>query len=92
MSLFFMGVAVLLLGYFVYGSIVEKVIGISDAPTPAITMADGVDYVPLPLWRVVMIQFLNIAGLGPIYGPIAGALFGPAAFLWIAFGDRKSVV
>ena len=86
MSLFFIGVAVLLLGYFIYGSIVEKIIGISDAPTPAIAMADGVDYVPLPLWRIVMIQFLNIAGLGPIYGPIAGILFGPAAFLWIAFG------
>ena len=86
MLLFFLGVAVLVLGFFTYGALVEKVFAPTDNPTPAQTMADGVDYVKLPLWRIVIIQFLNIAGLGPIYGAIAGALFGPAAFLWIAFG------
>lgn len=86
MLLFFLGVAVLLLGYFTYGVLIDKIFIPTDNPTPAITMADGVDYVKLPLWRIVIIQFLNIAGLGPIYGAIAGALFGPAAFLWIAFG------
>lgn len=86
MILFFVGVAILVLGYFIYGAMVEKVFAPTDNPTPAVTMADGVDYVKLPLWRIVIIQFLNIAGLGPIYGAIAGALFGPAAFLWIAFG------
>lgn len=86
MTLFFIGIAVLLVGFLIYGSIVEKVLAPTDAPTPAVALADGVDYVELPLWRIFMIQFLNIAGLGPIYGAISGALFGPAAFLWIAFG------
>lgn len=86
MSLFFIGIAVLIIGYVIYGFIVEKIIIPTDNPPPSITKNDGIDYVPLPLWRIVMIQFLNIAGLGPIYGPIAGALFGPVAFLWIAFG------
>ncbi len=86
MILFFIGIVVLILGYVFYGAFVEKVLAPTDAQTPAIELADGVDFVPLPLWRIVMIQFLNIAGLGPIYGAITGALFGPAAFLWIAFG------
>lgn len=67
MMLFFAGVAILVLGYFTYGALVEKIFAPTDNPTPAITMADGVDYVKLPLWRIIIIQFLNIAGLGPIY-------------------------
>ncbi|MGL5956765.1 MAG: carbon starvation CstA family protein [Brevinema sp.] len=86
MTIFFIGVGVLILGYFIYGSFVEKILQPTDNPTPAVVSADGVDFVQLPLWRIVLIQFLNIAGLGPIYGPITGALFGPSAFLWIAFG------
>lgn len=77
----------LILGYIVYGSFMERVFG-ADAtrPTPAYTMQDGVDYVPMPWWRVFLIQFLNIAGLGPIFGAIMGVMFGPAAFLWIILG------
>lgn len=87
MTLFFIGVAILIAGYFIYGSFMEKVFAPTDTPTPAHAMADGVDYVELPLWRIVMIQFLNIAGLGPIYGAITGALFGPSAFIWIVVGN-----
>jgi len=77
----------LVVGYFVYGRTVEKLFGIdTDAETPAIKMADGVDYVVMPEWRIFMIQFLNIAGIGPIFGAILGAMYGPAAFLWIVFG------
>ncbi len=77
----------LILGYVVYGKVIEKKFGITDdGETPALAMQDGVDYVPLPAWRIFMIQFLNIAGLGPIFGAILGALYGPAAFLWIVFG------
>ncbi len=86
MGLFFIGIAILVLGYVLYGAFVEKVLKPEDTPTPAVALRDNVDFMPLPLWRVVMIQFLNIAGLGPIYGAISGAVFGPAAFLWIAFG------
>ncbi|MBQ8047485.1 MAG: carbon starvation protein A [Prevotella sp.] len=77
----------LLLGYFLYGRFVERVF-VPDAnrPTPAIAMADGVDYIPMPGWKIFMIQFLNIAGTGPIFGAIMGAKFGPAAYLWIVFG------
>ena len=74
-------------GYALYGLLVEKIIGIDPARlTPAIAHADGVDYVPLPTWRVFLIQFLNIAGLGPIFGAIMGVMFGPAAFIWIVAG------
>lgn len=80
-------IILLILGYFVYGHIVERVIGVNPAqPTPSIANPDGVDYVPLPAWRVYLIQFLNIAGLGPIFGAIMGVMFGPAAYLWIVFG------
>lgn len=82
-------VALILLvgGYFVYGKLVERVFGVdSNRPTPAITKADGIDYIAMPTWRVFLIQFLNIAGLGPIFGAIMGILFGPAAYLWIVFG------
>ncbi len=79
--------AILVIGYFIYGTVVEKVFRIEkNRPTPAITMEDGVDYIPMKWYRIFLIQFLNIAGLGPIYGAIMGALFGPAAFLWIVLG------
>ena len=88
MITFFIALAVLILGYFVYGKLVEKVFGIDpQRPTPAITMADGVDYVPMKPWRIFLIQFLNIAGVGPIIGAIMGAQFGTASFLWIVLGS-----
>lgn len=87
MTAFLVALAVLVGGYFVYGALVEKVFGIDPGRlTPAHSMADGVDYVPMPAWKVFLIQFLNIAGLGPIFGAIMGVMFGPAAFLWIVFG------
>lgn len=87
MTAFLIALAVLIGGYFIYGAIVEKVIGIDpQRPTPAMSRADGVDFVPLPTWKVFMIQFLNIAGMGPIFGAIMGIMFGPAAFLWIVLG------
>ena len=77
----------LIVGYFIYGSLMERVFGAdSTRPTPAYTMQDGVDYVPMSWWRVFLIQFLNIAGLGPIFGAIMGVMFGPSAFLWIVLG------
>ncbi|VHR70594.1 carbon starvation protein, CstA [Clostridioides difficile] len=80
-------IVVLIVGYFIYGTFVEKVFGINDKnQTPAIACRDGVDYVPMKWKRIFLIQFLNIAGLGPIFGAIQGALFGPSAFLWIVFG------
>ncbi len=87
MVTFITSIIILVLGYFVYGKFVEKVFGISDSKeTPAVSMEDGVDYIPMSWPRIFLIQFLNIAGLGPIFGAIAGALWGPAAFLWIVFG------
>ena len=87
MTLFFLCVALLIGGYFVYGTLVEKIFGIQpDRQTPAIAMADGVDYIEMPTWKVWLIQILNIAGLGPVFGPIMGALWGPSALLWIVFG------
>lgn len=78
----------LVAGYFIYGSYVTKVFGPdSNRKTPAITKADGVDYLPLPTWKIFMIQFLNIAGLGPIFGAIMGAKFGTASYLWIVLGS-----
>ena len=81
-----LSIVALILGYFVYGRFVERVFGPDDRVTPAISKADGGDYVVLPSWKVFMIQFLNIAGTGPIFGAIMGAKFGPAAYLWIVFG------
>ncbi|MGY6650243.1 carbon starvation CstA family protein [Wenyingzhuangia sp. IMCC45574] len=84
---FIISIIILILGYFVYGTIIEKIFVIDkERTTPAIGQRDDVDYMPLPLWKVFLIQFLNIAGLGPIFGAIAGAMYGPAAFLWIVFG------
>ncbi|GFR34305.1 carbon starvation CstA family protein [Thermobrachium celere] len=85
---FIFGIILLVLGYIVYGKYVEKQFGVDEKRmTPAYTLQDGVDYVPMPTWKVYLIQLLNIAGLGPIFGAIQGALFGPAAFLWIVFGS-----
>ncbi|PAB59503.1 carbon starvation CstA family protein [Anaeromicrobium sediminis] len=87
MATFFISILLLVAGYFVYGKVVEKVFGIDDTnPTPAMSMEDGVDYIPMSWPRIFLIQFLNIAGLGPIFGAVAGALWGPVAFLWIVFG------
>ncbi len=88
MITFFSAIIVLLLGYFFYSKIIEKIQGIDPKrETPAFTMKDGVDYLPLPWWKIFMIQFLNIAGLGPIFGAVAGAMWGPVAFLWIVLGS-----
>ena len=79
--------AALILGYFLYGTFVERVFGADPArETPAVTKADGMDFIPMPAWKVFMIQFLNIAGTGPIFGAIMGAKFGPASYLWIVLG------
>ena len=86
MITFTLCLALLLVGYLLYGRLVERVFGPDDRLTPALTKADGVDYLPLPSWKIFMIQFLNIAGLGPIFGAIMGAQFGTASYLWIVFG------
>ncbi len=87
MVAFLIALVVLIGGYFVYGLFVEKVFGInSKNPMPAYYKRDSVDYVPMPTWKVFLIQFLNIAGLGPIFGAIMGVMFGPAAFIWIVVG------
>ena len=87
MLLFFASVAFLIIGYFLYGRIIDKLFAADPArPTPAVTMADGVDYMELPVWKIFLIQLLNIAGLGPIFGPILGALYGPVALIWIVLG------
>ncbi len=80
--------ALLLIGsYFTYAKYLEKVFGTDEnRTTPAILLKDGVDYIPLPWYKIFLIQFLNIAGLGPIFGAVAGAMWGPVAFLWITFG------
>lgn len=88
MITFFISLLALIAGYFFYGKFVERSFGVEpNNATPAYTKTDGVDYVPLPTWKIFLIQFLNIAGLGPIFGAVAGAMWGPAAFLWIVFGS-----
>lgn len=88
MITFFVSIVILLLGYFLYSRLIERIAGIDPArQTPAYTMTDGVDYMPLPWWRIFLIQFLNIAGLGPIFGAVAGAMWGPVAFIWIVLGS-----
>lgn len=84
MITFLTAVAALIFAYFLYGKLVEKVFNIdNNRPTPAITMADGVDYVAMPTWKAFLIQLLNIAGTGPIFGALMGAVFGPIVYLWI---------
>ncbi|MDR2772911.1 MAG: carbon starvation protein A [Elusimicrobiota bacterium] len=84
---FFVALLILVVGYFVYGKVVVKSFGPDDRQTPALTKTDGVDFVPMRTWRVFLVQLLNIAGLGPIFGAVAGAMWGPQVFLWIALGS-----
>ena len=86
MVTFLIALGALVAGYLIYGKIIENIFQPTDAPTPAITKADGVDYIALPTWKVFMIQLLNIAGLGPIFGALGGALWGPAVYFWIVLG------
>lgn len=87
MITFFTAIIILVIAYFTYGKFVEKVFGTEvNRKTPAYANADGIDYVPMNQHKNALIQLLNIAGTGPIFGPIMGALFGPVAFLWIVFG------
>ena len=86
MITFTLALLLLVGGYMVYGAYVNRIFSPDNRKTPAITMADGVDYIPLPTWKIFMIQFLNIAGLGPIFGAIMGAQFGTASYLWIVIG------
>jgi len=84
---FVISLAALIVGYVLYGRFVEKMFGPDPSRlTPAVTKADGVDFIPMPAWKLFMIQFLNIAGTGPIFGAIMGAKFGPSCYLWIVFG------
>ncbi len=87
MITFFSGLSILILGYIFYSRFIERFAEVDGTRiTPAFSMKDGVDYVPMPWWRIFLIQFLNIAGLGPIFGAVAGAMWGPVAFLWIVLG------
>ncbi len=86
MFTFIGGIILLIIGYFTYGKYVERVFGTKERPTPAYTSSDGVDYVPMNTAKNSLIQLLNIAGVGPIFGPIMGALYGPVAFIWIVLG------
>lgn len=79
--------AVLIAGYFIYGRLVEKVFSPDERQTPAYRLEDGVDYVPMKTWKAYLVQLLNIAGTGPIFGALMGACFGPVVFLWIIFGS-----
>ena len=87
MVTFVIALIVLVLGYVFYGKFIERLFGADPKrEVPAVSMADGVDYIAMPTWKAYMIQFLNIAGLGPIFGAIMGAKFGTASYLWIVFG------
>ena len=83
---FFICLVLLVGGYFVYGKMVDNTFGTDDRETPAVRINDGVDYVVMPQWKLFLVQLLNIAGLGPIFGALQGALWGPVVFLWITFG------
>ena len=88
MITFVFSIVLLILGYVIYGKVVARIFGEDrNRVTPAIANPDGVDYVAIPWWKIFLIQFLNIAGLGPIFGAIMGVMFGPSAFLWIVFGS-----
>ena len=86
MFTFLIAFGALIAGYAIYSKIVDNILKPTDNPTPAITKADGVDFVVLPTWKVFLIQLLNIAGLGPIFGALAGALWGPIVYFWIVLG------
>ena len=80
-------IGLLVVGYFTYGLLVDRIFKPDiTRPTPCSTMADGVDYTSMPTWKVFFIQLLDIAGIGPIFGPILGALYGPVALVWIVIG------
>ena len=83
----FISLAVLFVGYILYGKVAEKVFSPDDRATPAVTVNDGVDFVPMKTWKAFLVQLLNIAGTGPIFGALMGAVFGPVVFLWIVFGS-----
>jgi len=88
MVTFLASILLLIVGYVVYGKVVERIFGINDQnPTPAYTSRDNMDYVPMSWWKASLIQLLNIAGTGPIFGAIMGALYGPVAFIWIVIGS-----
>ena len=86
MITFSIALVILVLGYIIYGSYVKRVFGPDGRKTPALAKTDGIDFIPMPTWKIFMIQFLNIAGLGPIFGAIMGAQFGTASYLWIVLG------
>ena len=87
MITFTIAILLLVAAYFIYGKIVERYLDVDPSrATPAYTKGDGVDFQPLPTWKVFIVQFLNIAGLGPIFGAVTGAAFGPAAYIWIVVG------
>ncbi|MEG0773970.1 carbon starvation protein A [Clostridium sp.] len=88
MFTFLASIVILVVGYIVYGKFTEKMFGMDEhRVTPAVRLEDGIDFIKLPPAKIFLIQFLNIAGLGPIFGAISGALWGPVAFLWIVFGS-----
>ena len=87
MITFFICILLLVAGYFIYGKVVERFLNVDpNRKTPAYAREDGIDFQPMPTWKVFVIQFLNIAGLGPIFGAILGAAYGPAAYIWIVVG------
>ena len=79
--------AVLMAGYFIYGRVGESIFAPDERKTPAYSKQDGVDFIPMPTWKAFLVQLLNIAGTGPIFGALMGACFGPVVFLWIIFGS-----
>lgn len=83
---FIIALIVLIVGFFTYSKAIEKAFGADDRETAAMKYQDGVDFTPLPAWRLFLIQLLNIAGLGPIFGALAGACWGPRVYLWIVLG------
>ncbi|MBM7836886.1 carbon starvation protein CstA [Alkalihalobacillus xiaoxiensis] len=87
MYTFLIGIVLLIIGYFTYGKIIERIFGVKEArPTPAYANRDNIDYIPMSTPKNSLIQLLNIAGTGPVFGPIMGALYGPVAFIWIVVG------
>lgn len=87
MITFIIAIGLLVAGFFIYGKFIERFFGADNGiETPALRMADGVDYIPMKPWKMYTIQFLNIAGLGPIFGAILGAMYGPFSYVWIVLG------
>ena len=86
MITFLIALALLIIGYFVYGKVIENVFQPDNRATPCVAHPDGVDFCPMSMWRSFLVQLLNIAGLGPIFGALSGAIWGPSVYLWIVFG------